>query len=260
MRTSTRRWSTSSALALVALLAAPPARADQHDVESYRSALARGAERFEDGDYAAARRAFQLAYAIHPEPVLLFNIASTHRRQGNRPLALRYYRRFLEEASDDDSRRALALKTIAELEEELAAPPEPPEPPPRRTATRRLRVLSPVAPPRVEHRGRALRWTGVAFGLAGAGALGLAWASARDARAAESSLEDLPSDQAWDDEQAETYRDGRAASRRALLFGIAGGALATTGVVLFAIGHHRAGEVALAPSSGGGAVVMSGRF
>ena len=253
MRTSRRRSSTSGALlVLCALAAAPrPARADDKDVDSYRSAVARGAERFQEADYAAARRAFQLAWAIHPEPLLLFNIASTHRRQGHRALALRYYRRYLEAAPAGDSRRALAITTIAELEEEMAAPPAPPPPHiTRRPAPREVEV----------DRGRALRWSGVAAGAGAAVAFGLAWSSMREARAAERSLEELPSDQGWDAAQADTYRNGRAASHRALIEGVTGGALAATGVALFAVGHQRAREVSLVPASGGGSLVVRGRF
>lgn len=253
MRTSRRRSSTSGALLLLAaLVAAPrPARADDKEVDSYRSAVARGAERFQDGDYAAAGRAFQLAYAIHPEPLLLFNIASTHRRQDHRALALRYYRRYLEAAPAGDSRRALAIKTIAELEEEMAAPPAPPPPPiTRRPAPREVEV----------DRGRGFLWSGLGAGAGAAVAFGLAWSSMREARAAERTLEELPSDQAWDAAQADTYRNGRAAGRRVLVYGVAGGALAATGVVLFAVGHHRAREVSLVPASGGGSLVVRGRF
>jgi len=278
MRTSRRRSSTSAALLLAFLVAAPAAargdESDGSDIQSYRASVQRGADHFRDGEYGAARREFQRAYEIHPEPILLFNIASTHRREGHGELALAYYRRFLAAADPGDSRRALALKTVAELEQELAPKPEPePEPPPtftpppRRTverATERAHVAEPASEPDAERPsdGRVLRWTGIAAGAGAVGAFALAWSAMRDARSAESYLEELPADQGWDRTQASIYQDGRSASRRAILYGVAGGALATTGVVLFVIGQRRARAASLrvTPESGGGSLVLGGSF
>ncbi len=276
MRTSRRRSSTSAALVFAFLVAAPAAaRGDDaggSDIQSYRASVQRGADHFRDGEYGAARREFQRAYQIHPEPILLFNIASTHRREGHGELALAYYRRFLAAADPADSRRALALKTVAELEEELAPQPQPePERPPTPTAAPPRRVVErgservrAASEPDSERPpdGRVLRWTGIAAGAGAVAAFALAWSATRDARSAESYLEDLPADQGWDRTQADIYQDGRSASRRAILFGVAGGALATTGVVLFVIGQRRASAASLrvAPESGGGSLLFGGRF
>lgn len=278
MRTSTLRSSTELLLAVAAALAVllgahRIARADSQEIDLYREAVARGAKRFQDGDYHAARREFQLAYDIHAEPILLFNIASTHRRQGNDDLALAYYRRFLAEADEGDSRRALAIKTIAELEarmerearaESHAADQRPAKKPAARGRRVVKRLAAQPAPSRGPERstGNVLRWTGVAAGAVALTSFGFAWQATRDARGVEEYLESLPSDQAWDQAQVDAYNHGQAASRRAIIFSVAGGALATTGVVLFVIGQHRANqaEVAVTPESGGAGLVMKGRF
>lgn len=268
MRPSRHRSSTSRLLVLIAALAAPAlpagsARAER-GVQTYQAAVARGARAFQDGDYAAARRYFQMGYQIHQEPVLLFNIASTYRREGKRELALRYYRRFLAEADEKDSLRALAVKTVAELEEEMA-PARREEPLPEKashtTVTRKLTIDRPAED---AHPGRPFKWVAAGAGVAAVASFALAWQAGSQARAAQNYLESLPADQPWDLAQDEAYQDGKAANRRALVFAIAGSALAASGVVLFTIGHMQgreaAASVGAAPTSGGGGLVMSGRF
>lgn len=263
MRAWRPRSSTRSILILAALLAAPPAASADDSIQTYQVAVARGARAFQDGNYSAARRLFQIAYQVHQEPVLLFNIASTYRRQGKRELALRFYERFLEQADEKDSLRALAVKTVSELEAELAPPPSE-ETTARPVAGRA--VLAPVTASAEKdddgHPGRALKWAGVGAGAAALASFALAWRSARQASAAQEYIETLPADQAWDRPQADAYQDGEAASRRALIFAVAGGALAATGVVLFTVGHRQSREASVspAPTAGGGGLVLSGRF
>ncbi len=264
MSPSRRRSSTRAILVLVGLFAAPAAPASaERGIQTYQAAVARGARAFQDGDYPAARRYFQMGYQIHQEPVLLFNIASTYRREAKRELALRYYRRFLAEADEEDSLRALALKTVAELEEELAPPPreETPVEPAAAPAERRL-VVERRPPADEAHPGRAFKWAAAGAGVASVACFAVAWQAGSQARAAQNYLESLPSDQAWDLAQDEAYQDGQAADRRALVFAIAGGALAASGAVLFTIGHVQGREASVAPvpASGGGALVLGGRF
>jgi hypothetical protein len=261
--------STSRLLVLIAALAAPAlpggsARAER-GVQTYQAAVARGARAFQDGDYVAARRYFQMGYQIHQEPVLLFNIASTYRREAKRELALRYYRRFLAEADEKDSLRALAIKTVAELEEELApALREEPLPEEKASSSTVTRKLTVDRPDEDAHPGRPFKWAAAGAGVAAVASFALAWQAGSQARAAQNYLESLPADQPWDLAQDEAYQDGKAANRRALVFAIAGSALAASGVVLFTIGHMQgreaAASVGAAPTSGGGGLVLSGRF
>ena len=273
MTASRRRWSTSrlpwlvAAFAGVLLAGSPDAAAQGGSIETYQTAVARGARAFQNGEYPEARRYFQMGYQIHQDPVLLFNIASTYRREAKLELALRYYRRFLAEADKNDSLRALALKTVAELESELAPPPEekPPEEKPREAPVAEPRIAAAVERKPVDdaHPGRGYKWAAAGAGAAAIASFALAWRAGSQAEAAQNYLESLPADQPWDQAQADAYRDGEAANRRALLFAIAGGSLAATGVVLFTVGHLQGREASLsaAPTaSGGGSVVLSGRF
>ncbi|HEU5058997.1 MAG TPA: hypothetical protein VFU21_20835, partial [Kofleriaceae bacterium] len=110
--------------------------------------------------------------------------------------------------------------------------------------------------------GRAYKWAAAGAGAAALASFALAWRAGSQARSAQEYLETLPADQPWDQAQAQAYQDGEEASRRALVFGIAGGALAATGAVLFTVGHlqGREASVSAAPASGGGSLVVSGRF
>jgi hypothetical protein len=101
---------------VIALGFAPGARADGGDVSSFKSAVARGAALFDQGRFAEAREQFMVAYRIHPAPTLLFNIASTYRREGDHAAAVTHYKRFVASASESDPRRRLARETIGHLE------------------------------------------------------------------------------------------------------------------------------------------------
>ena len=284
MEPSTHPSSSRAPALLVAALilcAAGPARADD-EVATYRAAVADGERRFHAEDFAGARAAFERAYAIHPEALLLFNIASTFRREGEDALAVQHYQRFLEEARAGDPRRALAVRTIAELEARIAArEPEPePEPEPAPDAEP---DPDPAPDPASEHdhehdheheragrsSGAVLRWAGVATGAGALGAFALSYLAARDARDAEDDLERLAPAEGWDRAQSDLYARGVAASRRALLWGVAGGALAATGIVLFAVGLQQGADrddddggasLALTPTPGGAALTLTARY
>lgn len=267
-----RRLLCTSAAAAAFVFAAPSARAGSADerVDTYRAAVARGQEAFDEGRFAIARAEFRSAYDIHDEPVLLFNIASTYRREGELERALELYREFLSRAPGH-ARAELARQTIAELEDELAlravapapelvpetAAPEPPGLAPALFAE----DLDDAQPRRPKNR---LFWLGLTAGTGGAVAAGLAVYSARDASRAETALERLGSGDEWGLEQQALYDDGVAARRKVILFSAASAALVTTGVVLYVVGERRRAREAttftVAPSDDGAVVSLSGGF
>lgn len=54
-----------------------------------------GKANYLSGSYGLAIREFEAAYALLPEPILLFNLAQAHRKNGDLENALLYFRRYL---------------------------------------------------------------------------------------------------------------------------------------------------------------------
>src|SRR5262245_21014805 len=95
------------ALAVLAALAPARALADGPVGLTPAERLAQAKEHFdlsrshyELGDYDAAIVEFKEAYVLRPTPLLLFNIAQSHRRAGHIAEALDFYRRFLDLETD----------------------------------------------------------------------------------------------------------------------------------------------------------------
>jgi tetratricopeptide (TPR) repeat protein len=301
------RCSERATLLLAALLclvaAGGVAHADDDAVEAYRQAVERGAELFEQQDYTGARAAFESAYTIHAEPTLVFNIASTYRREGNLEEAVVAYRRYLSLSAGggDDARRQLARETIEALDDTLArrAASERAEREQAQQAAERERKVQadreaearreredraaraaaaraddgplPAAPPSLSFEPAPepspwkprLRTAGTVFGVAGGLALGYATVSAVRAREAESTLNGATT---WNEGEAQLYRDGSAARRRAVIAGGVGLGLTGAAVALYLLGREPSGEqqpdlgISPAIQPGGAGAVVYGSF
>jgi len=75
--------------------------------------------------YSEALHEYEQAYIAKPDPSFLYNIAQCHRLMGNKPEAVKYYRRYLRDAPVAPN-RAIAEKHIRELEAALNHTAEPP--------------------------------------------------------------------------------------------------------------------------------------
>ena len=213
------------------------------DVAAYQTAVDRGTTAFRGGRYLEARTAFEVAYSIHPDPVLLFNIASCWRRLGDNAQALATYRQFLDSAPADDERRRLARATIRLLESERSVVDTTPLPPRRK------------------------RWTltaKVGFGLGVAGAIGLVAAGIEAHRASsrQGELEALMPGTPWDRRQAERYKDGEDSAKRARIYASAGAALFVAGATLVLVGgrDEEVGALRITAKSGGFQLNLRRRF
>jgi tetratricopeptide (TPR) repeat protein len=248
----------SAVLALLVAVHAAPARAAPEpgapvaadavaepaaEVAAYQTAVDRGTVAFRAGRYLEARTAFELAYSIHPDPVLLFNIASCWRRLGDDAQAIATYRAFLASAPAADERRRLAQATIRRLENERTVVDTTPLPPRRK------------------------RWTltaKVGFGLGVAGAIGLVAAGIEAHRASsrQDELEALPMGTPWDRQQAQRYRDGEESSKRARIYASAGAALFVAGTALVLVGgrDEEVGALRITTKSGGLQLNLRRRF
>jgi tetratricopeptide (TPR) repeat protein len=228
----------------------------------------------ESGDYRAAAREYERAYALVPHPVLFFNLAQVFRLDGDRERAIEFYERYLAaEPNGRASRQARQFAAQLRREIEIAGgarddarPPAAARPAragPGRTpqrAGKRAAVASRPAP------GRGLRVAGMIAAGAGLVAIGVGIKFGLDARAASDDINGHLSGQ-WTDELLARQEDGERAERNMFILTATGAAAVAAGGALYYLGHRarRAGAerpVAvgpLAPGHGLGLVVF-GRF
>jgi tetratricopeptide (TPR) repeat protein len=174
---------------LVALLGAvglPPAAAFADESRAQALALFdEGKKAYQEGRFEDAATLLDRAYALHPEPVLLYNLARAREGMGQLDAAIVAYEKYLREAGNIPDRGAIEgkvgmLKRDVAEKKRLAAerdaamrlpdPPKPPPPPPEESS-------APLAWPWV------IAGVGAA-GLAVGGALGgVALAKSADAEA-----------------------------------------------------------------------------
>ena len=90
-----------------------------------------GKNAYNAGDYPTAIREFKAAEALRPSPILDYNIGLANEKLGKKRVAVKYYKRYLEN-SPSASNRAQVEASIAQLEAEIAAQPPPgPQAPPQ---------------------------------------------------------------------------------------------------------------------------------
>jgi len=119
--------------------AAPAARrpaktlspAEQAAATQAREFFERGETFFKLEKYKEALEQYEQGYLAKADASFLYNIAQCHRLMGDKPAALRFYKRFLNEATRVPN-RPVVEQHIKDLEASLAdeAPPPAAEPPP----------------------------------------------------------------------------------------------------------------------------------
>lgn len=130
-----------------------------------RLAVATAVEHFEARRYTEAIASFRAAYAIRPEPDLLYNIARSYERNGNVDDALTSYREFIAQPGSTAQLRAKALDNIDALQREktsraakaFAPPPAPTPADPISVAP----VVAKAPPPEKSH---ARQWVMIGAG------------------------------------------------------------------------------------------------
>lgn len=225
-------------LGAVFMLATAPARevlaqSDDNGLEAYRALVARAADDFREQRFAAARRAFLAAYDIHPEPVLLYNVASTLRHEGKDRQALSFYQRFLDLAPHDHARRAAARGYVEELSARLDGEEG------AETGDEQLAGIDRTDAPRSPRAGRRERLSGIGIAVAGGVLIGVAIQQRREARSIADELAALPAGTPWTDELDDRYADSQSADRRALILTLVGTTAAAAGAILYVVGERR---------------------
>jgi tetratricopeptide (TPR) repeat protein len=254
-------------LVLVALggaAGAQPKQDDKAQAEARAHYLAARAHH-EHGEYQRAAAEYLQAFALFPDPELLFNVGQVYRLGGDRELAAAYYRRYLELEPDGraapEARRHLdalgATLPAGSAESKWGAPPEHAPAPAAAVAATAQRDASPD-----DRRGRWLRWGGMAAGGTGLLFLGIGLYYGIEARSISAELSQVDR---WTADRLDRFDDGERAEARAIGFSIAGGALLVGGGVLYWLGRRsqreRAVEVGAALGPAGEiAIAAGGRF
>ena len=206
---------------------------------------ARGAELFADGKLDEAVAELEAAYRDDPDPNILFALGRVHSARHDCARAVDHYQRYL--ASAPGQKGADAARAEIDKCELLPEPPRTPAPakPPRAARS---------SPRRHGFAGSMIRDRFVQLGLGtGAVAIGTyvyAWHLA-----------------CWGGECTGNYDDYVRAKERApqfataaLVLGAVAGGLIITGAVRYTMHKDPPVEAALAPTAGGGSIVVSGRF
>jgi tetratricopeptide (TPR) repeat protein len=114
------------------LLSATPVHADVSDARAHYEAATAD---YALGKYADAATEYEKAFAIKPDPALLYNAAQAHRLAGNKKRALLLYENYVlvfgGEIKNKEEVRRLILnlkKAIATDEQATVAPPTTPQP------------------------------------------------------------------------------------------------------------------------------------
>ena len=78
-----------------------------------------GRNAYNAGDYVTAIREFKAAEALRPSPILDYNIGLANEKLGKRRVAVKYYKRYLEEQPNASNKAEVEGKVTA-LEAEIA--------------------------------------------------------------------------------------------------------------------------------------------
>jgi hypothetical protein len=239
------------ALPTRALADDPKAEAKQH--------VDRATELHTDGKLAESLAELKTAYALDPQPQLLFAMGQVHVQLGECAQAISYYERFLSTkpaaAIADVTNEAIdACKTnpppaIDQPKPEPVTPPQPSDPRPAAAPPIHLAATRTTTEPWYSDRvGVGLVAGGVVSGVVGI----LLWHSARGDR-------DVADTTGNYETFASLLDSAHTKQTESIVFGIASAVLVTVGGVHLVL-HRGAHDVVVVPAAGGGAITWTGRF
>jgi hypothetical protein len=126
----------------VGAFSSPVFAVDRAAAEKAREHFQRGEAFFKLEKFKEALGEYEQGYLAKSDATFLYNIAQCHRLMGNKPAALRFYRRFLNEATKVPNRE-IVEQHIRDLEKALGTSPAAP------AGTAAAATPPPVSPPRV---------------------------------------------------------------------------------------------------------------
>ena len=234
-------------------------------------------------NYQEAIDHFKKAYELTKAPALLFNIAQAYRLKKDYSIAKTFYQNYVREQSNvnsNDPNIKEAENFIQEMEKQMQATggtltpvnPPPVEPPPVKpngnassehkvTSTPPIVEPAPPEPDEPSRPGRTMKLAGLGLGIGGVilGGVSAFYAFKTEDYEDETSM-------MCTDQTCLKDREGTGKLYQGLAWGLgaAGVAAIGTGVVLYYLGSSKEAAsstaMTIAPTLGGGAFVLSGRF
>lgn len=227
--------------ALGGAAAAQPSAEPAHDQEQAKAHYLKARAHHQRHEYQRAAAEYLQAFALFPDPELLFNVGQVYRLAGDQALAAAYYRRYLEldpagRAAPEARRHLESLGATVPAGSAASAwggTPAGAKPPAAVTTTTTATATAPAPAQPGGTRGRWLRRGGLAAGGAGLVSLAVGLYYGIEARSisAELSLVDR-----WTADRLDRFDDGERAESLAIGFSVAGGALLVGGGVLYWLG------------------------
>lgn len=264
-----------SAIVLIVFSAATAAAQPKPDAAALEAS---GNKHFELAEYDAAIADFKEAFRISDEPGYLYNVAQAYRLKNDCREAATFYKTYLRRVPNAPN-AAKIRQRVSEMEKcaetQPAAPVvTAPTPTPTTTTTTPPTTTAQAEPleqpeqdeppPVVENNKSWMKWSGFAAIGVGAIGAGLGVKFMLDGRAADDDLADKCKFSCTSAEAKAIEDDGKAANRNALIFGVAGGAVLVTGVVLVVLSRngssHEEPAVSLQLTRGGAAAGYAWRF
>jgi len=225
---------------VILLVCATPALAQPSGRDAAKAHFKSGKALQDAGKYSEAADEYQAAYDNDPRPAMLFNIAQAHRLAGHKKTALDFYQRYLtDEPSGAGAREARQWVTELQREVDAEKPvvpdkpvtPTPPVTPPSKP------VVAPHPPPQARTTTKSspqLRIAGLVVGGIGVASLAAGVAFGLKAQSAADGISGHMDD--WTMEEMDLFEAGQRANRNMVIAYVAGGALVTTGGVLYMLG------------------------
>jgi tetratricopeptide (TPR) repeat protein len=233
-------------LLAIALIALPlVANAGPKDKAEAQKHIDKATAAHQAGKYDVALTELEAAYALDPQPDLLYAIGQVHVKLGKCDDAVASYEKFLATNPPADAASS-AHEAIDACKAQQPPPPPPPEPTP---------PPKPVAAPPPEHKAFYTDVLGdvlVGGGIVGVVAGAVMYAGARSA------LDDADAAQTYDKHQ-ELVDDARMKRNISIAAGAVGIAAIGVGVWHYTR-YHSEQSVTVAPTTSGGMVTWMGRF
>ena len=217
------------------------------DIEAAKVHYQSGAQYYEGGAYDDAIREFKEAYRLSKAPALLYNLSQAYEKKGDYVNARDNLKRYIDSGNAEEGELPQLQEKLRTYDQRLrgkpaspppTAPKTAPPPPTAVPAPAPAPVPTPEAvtppPPEPTDSGPPFKvWKWVAGG-AGVASVVLATVFAIDAKSQQNKIEDAQGG-VYSQDLQDAYSRGQRDKTLAIVFGVTGGALLATSVVMFVV-------------------------